>query len=970
MSRVTTLSSMDVTYKDGGIQFARLHPNETSLNLEKQNENSSLRISNVLTENDEHCVASKIYVDRKLFGISSSARPIDLATTTNISGTYSEANGGFAEATIAVGLASFSIDSTNVRAGMRLLVKNQTNRHQNGVYLATKPSSTFVLRRAIDFSNPEVVALGYFVFVRGGGSYLNRGFALDLALAAQGTGASQEFAFVRINGLGTVDCGDGLIENTVDRLDVDVDEVSTTVSLNTVALRAAGIFAANFSSGCVINSVIAPDAVASHAFASDSVRSEHLPAVVLSEPHLAPSSVNTSALQDGSVLLAKMAPNSVNTSKVEDGSVTSAKIADETIASSNFAENTLANDRLQNSEISGHALGSEQISTLEISAGSRMTVSVDGDGYDGSSDKQYTIDTVHDHRPTSIKSFAGLTLDGATGLVLKDGPDPGKLEFEEKAENFNPNPKKTIVAAPAMLSANYTVTLPSESGTLVTKNAVNEMSTEFLFFSTTHPMHLQGGTNAQTDEVSFRSGTSDTSVSLAVAYTSQLDLTSSSSSLQVADGAIGTADLGDGAVESRHVPNGHILESKLADAAVTESKLQDEAVTTAKLDVIDADKFAAGAVETAKMVDLSIDSSTLFASATIQNDRLQNSTVSGRPLGSNLMEHALLDAADGLIIANGVADHSENKTTIIRLQQGLETSSMPTFNSCALTSSLSLYGQSESCVLASHTISAVPSISGVHLGTRSGVAEMALVGANGRIEFRADATAPSAAIECATDTLLVKTNSTLALSIDANRLVRAHERVAALDLVRLGSFGTTQFAALSSDARRVPGTVVFEQQSGLLQLWNGSAWIAIPSGAKEHTILGANGIVVSNGVFDNDADVTTTVALQQDLRNTAEPSFVGYSITSDRSLKKNVTTVRSALKKIRALSAVRFEWKHNRAKKIGVTAQQVRRSCPEAVSSVHGKLRVNNQALLGLLIGAVNELHRTVRGQRPTSTRR
>lgn len=98
----------------------------------------------------------------------SSKSSVNLATTANFNATYS--GGGVGATLTAVSVGTLSIDGFPVTNGERILVKNQTNAVQNGIYVVTNSGSgpsLAILTRATDFdgSASGPVKSGDFVVV-------------------------------------------------------------------------------------------------------------------------------------------------------------------------------------------------------------------------------------------------------------------------------------------------------------------------------------------------------------------------------------------------------------------------------------------------------------------------------------------------------------------------------------------------------------------------------------------------------------------------------------------------------------------------------------------------------------------------------------------------------------------------------------------------------------------------------------
>ena len=78
--------------------------------------------------------------------------------------------------------------------------------------------------------------------------------------------------------------------------------------------------------------------------------------------------------------------------------------------------------------------------------------------------------------------------------------------------------------------------------------------------------------------------------------------------------------------------------------------------------------------------------------------------------------------------------------------------------------------------------------------------------------------------------------------------------------------------------------------------------------------------------------------------------------TSDINLKKDIEVVTSATEILNQLRGVKFTWKENDEKSVGVIAQEVEAILPELVRGEEGDKSVNYSGLIGVLIESVKEL--------------
>jgi hypothetical protein len=135
--------------------------------------------------------ANKGYVDALAAGINIKEQA-SYATTSALNVTYtagtSDSSGGLGVgATItATSNGALSPDGTEVVSGERVLVKNQTDAKQNGIYTVTDPGdgdSPFILTRATDFNGESttngIVKNGDYVFITSGSTNSNASFVIS-----------------------------------------------------------------------------------------------------------------------------------------------------------------------------------------------------------------------------------------------------------------------------------------------------------------------------------------------------------------------------------------------------------------------------------------------------------------------------------------------------------------------------------------------------------------------------------------------------------------------------------------------------------------------------------------------------------------------------------------------------------------------------------------------------------------------
>lgn len=105
--------------------------------------------------------------------------PVRLASTSNISGTYSNgpSNDGVG-ATLTIAASSLTIDSVAVAVGDRVLLQTQTNTYEQGIYVVQSIGSTVVLVRSSDFQTREQMKGGQYVSVSAGSTLAGNFYSL------------------------------------------------------------------------------------------------------------------------------------------------------------------------------------------------------------------------------------------------------------------------------------------------------------------------------------------------------------------------------------------------------------------------------------------------------------------------------------------------------------------------------------------------------------------------------------------------------------------------------------------------------------------------------------------------------------------------------------------------------------------------------------------------------------------------
>ena len=189
----------------------------------------------------DNSLANKTYVDQVAQGLDTKPS-CKLATTGNLTATYNNGSAGVGATLTNSGTqAVLVIDSTAANLNDRILVKDQTTRTQNGIYVVTSvggASSNWVLTRATPEDQPSELTGGSFVFVEEGTLNQNNGYTFTHTGAP--TFGTTDLDVAQFSGAGQITAGAALTKDG-NQLDVAVDDSSVEVNADALRVKALGI---------------------------------------------------------------------------------------------------------------------------------------------------------------------------------------------------------------------------------------------------------------------------------------------------------------------------------------------------------------------------------------------------------------------------------------------------------------------------------------------------------------------------------------------------------------------------------------------------------------------------------------------------------------------------------------------------------------------------------------------------------
>jgi len=184
--------------------------------------NGVMNVASVVASNagtGSTALATRGYVDELFAGVNWHD-PVALATTAALpSCTYNNGTSGVGATLTATANGALVVDLGTTEAGYSILVKNQADATQNGIYTVTNAGSAgapFVLTRRTDADNSPAgeVEEGDAIFVTAGSANINTGFILTGTASGANNSivfGTDSLSYAQFTGTGAFTAGDGLV---------------------------------------------------------------------------------------------------------------------------------------------------------------------------------------------------------------------------------------------------------------------------------------------------------------------------------------------------------------------------------------------------------------------------------------------------------------------------------------------------------------------------------------------------------------------------------------------------------------------------------------------------------------------------------------------------------------------------------------------------------------------------------------
>ena len=185
-------------------------------------------------------LANKAYVDQVAQGLDTKPS-CKYGTTVNLTATYANGTAGVGATLTASSNGALSVDGATPSVADRILVKDQTDASQNGIYVVTTVgdgSTAFVLTRATPEDQPAELTGGSFVFVESGTANGDNGYVFTHT--GSPTFGTTDLDVAQFSGAGQITAGNAL-SKTGNTMDVEVDDSSIEVNSDAVRVKALGV---------------------------------------------------------------------------------------------------------------------------------------------------------------------------------------------------------------------------------------------------------------------------------------------------------------------------------------------------------------------------------------------------------------------------------------------------------------------------------------------------------------------------------------------------------------------------------------------------------------------------------------------------------------------------------------------------------------------------------------------------------
>ena len=216
-------------------------------------------LSSPLNDGD---AATKAYVDSVAQGLDVK-ESVTVATTGNLAGTYNSSG----QTLTANSNGAIQVDGVSLSVSNRVLLKDQSDGTQNGVYTVTTVgdgSNPFVLTRALDFNTSNEIGAGSFMFVESGTANAGKSFiqstsgptldstALVFSIFGDNTIAASSVTNAKLANMAAATIkGRAASSGTGAPIDLTADQLIAVVNTSSSTINTARVAVASMTAGTI-----------------------------------------------------------------------------------------------------------------------------------------------------------------------------------------------------------------------------------------------------------------------------------------------------------------------------------------------------------------------------------------------------------------------------------------------------------------------------------------------------------------------------------------------------------------------------------------------------------------------------------------------------------------------------------------------------------------------------------------------
>ena len=389
-------------------------PSNDTLSVQGASAGTKVKLSNIADPSLDSDASTKSYVDsqiaNKLNGLAWKS-PVKCKSTINLAGSFS------GNVLTMTNNGQLNLDGQLVNLDDRVLLTNQTNQSENGIYFCSVKGdvrvgseAVSVLTRATDCDSAEEMRSAS-VFIEQGTTYGDTAWTQTTDSIILNT---SNIVFQQFSSTQELVAGDG-ISKVGNTFSADVDNVTIEISGGQLALKTGGVDTDALGSKVVTNAEIqdatilvgqmADNAVETRVIADGNVTSDKIANLAVSSGKIADNAITSDKLANDSVLTANILDSNVTSAKLQDSAVVSDKLDDASVVSAKIADGAVLTAKIGDAQVSTAKIIDANITTQKLATSSVTTTKISNSNVttDKLADSCVTTDKIASDSVSSVK---------------------------------------------------------------------------------------------------------------------------------------------------------------------------------------------------------------------------------------------------------------------------------------------------------------------------------------------------------------------------------------------------------------------------------------------------------------------------------------------------------------------------------------------------------------------------------------